>query len=84
MENLLRSVLATLESRTEKLLETYPHYHQQIQRWKNNKMHQLMTAQSLLLHEETLAIDIFNLDKELEFLNEDNLYPELREEALTL
>jgi hypothetical protein len=52
------------------MIRANPMIKNQVLKWKNVKMHQLMAAQSLLANGSLLSIDIFDLSKELNLLKE--------------
>lgn len=73
----MRNLLSTLEHNTLSLIQEYPLQRETINRWKNYKMHQLMTVQQFLSQKSKR--NELNFEKELNFLAEEHFFPELRE-----
>ena len=82
LEELLKKVVTTLESKTSSMMEIYPNFKQQLLKWKNFKLHQLTTAHSIL--NQNISINIFDLKQQLAFLSEERFFPELRCQAILL
>lgn len=44
----MKDIVGNLEKKTEEMIYNDPQNHQNLLKWKNYKMHQLMAAQSIL------------------------------------